>query len=212
MRMRIGVTGGIGSGKSEVCDKFRSLGVSVLSADHLAHQLTDSDPELKNKIVALLGPESYDSQSGLLAREHVARLVFNNPKNREALNSIVHPAVLNAIEREAHIVEQSGKESYLLVEAALMFESGLDDLLDYVLTVAADENRRLERIARRDKLRDEQIRQRMAAQFPIEDGIKASDFVINNNGSLDALDRQVQFFHHIFLSLKPRNKKRHGHS
>lgn len=212
MQMRIGVTGGIGSGKSQVCDKFRSFGVSVLSADHLAHQLTDSDPDLKKRIVALLGPESYDKESGLLAREHVAQLVFNNAKKREALNSIIHPAVLNGIEREALRIEQSGKENYLLVEAALMFESGLDKHVDYVLTVAADKTRRLERIAKRDKLSDEEIRQRMAAQFPIEEGIAASDFVINNNGSLDALNQQVQFFHHIFLSLKPRNKKRHEHS
>ena len=212
MTMRIGVTGGIGSGKSEVCEKFRLLGVKVLFADNLARHLTDTDPELKKKIISLLGLDAYDPVSGILKREYVSEVVFKNEKKLTALNSIVHPAVLKAIDLEARNIEKEGKERYLLIEAALMFESGLNKEVDYILTVAADEEVRRKRLLKRNKLSDDQIRLRMSAQYPIEEGIQGSDFVLFNNESIDTVREKVNFFHQIFLSLHPRKKRSHGHT
>jgi dephospho-CoA kinase len=212
MLTRIGITGGIGSGKSEVCQKFASLGIAIVSADIIAHQLTDSDPHIKRKIISLLGPETYDATSGMLRREYVAQLAFGNKGKLLTLNSIVHPEVFKAIESEIQITEKKQKAGYIVVEAALMFESGLYKEVDYVLTVVAEERLRIERTEKRGNFSEGQIRLRMANQFAVEEAIEASDFVLHNNDSIDALHKRVFFFHSIFSTLKPRVKKDHGHS
>jgi dephospho-CoA kinase len=212
MLTRIGITGGIGSGKSEVCQKLAALGIAIVSADIIAHQLTDSDPDIRKKIISLLGPQSYDATSGMLKREYVAQLAFGNKGKLLTLNSIVHPAVFKAIESEIQIIEKKQKSGYVVVEAALMFESGLYKEVDYALTVVAEERLRIDRTRRRGNLTEEQIRLRMANQFAVEEAIEASDFVLHNNDSIDELHKRVIFFHSIFSTLRPHVKKNHGHS
>jgi len=212
MLTRIGVTGGIGSGKSEVCKILSSIGVPFVSADLIARRLTDADPSIKKKIIARFGFESYVAATSTLDRAHIASLVFGNRENLLALNAIVHPPVLKSVDDEASAIEKIHKSGYLIVEAALMFESGLNKNLDYVLTVAAEEALRIDRLRRRSNLTDEQIRSRMENQIPVDQAIESSDFVLHNNGSVKELQEKVTFFHTIFSALKPQTKRDHGHS
>jgi dephospho-CoA kinase len=205
MLTRIGITGGIGSGKSEVCGKFSALGITTISADAIARQLTDSEPLIRNKIIARFGLDAYTT-SGLLNRQYIAGIVFENRERLNALNSIIHPAVITAI--EAAITSLDEAKGYVIVEAALLFESRLSKKVDYILTVVADESLRIERVRKRDNMSDEQIRQRMSNQFPIDKAIEASDFVVYNNDSPDALHAKIEFLHTVFSTLKPRLKKK----
>ncbi len=207
MLTRIGITGGIGSGKSEVCGKFSALGITTISADAIARQLTDSEPLIRKKIIARFGPDAYTT-SGLLNRQYIAGIVFENRDRLNALNSIVHPAVITAIEAAITSLDEAKETGYVIVEAALLFESRLNKKVDYILTVVADEALRIERVRKRDNISDEQIRQRMANQFPIDKAVEASDFIVYNNDSPDALHAKIKFLHTVFSTLKPRlNKK-----
>jgi dephospho-CoA kinase len=207
MLTRIGITGGIGSGKSEVCEKFSALGITTISADAIARQLTDSEPSIRKKIIARFGPEAYTT-SGPLNRQYISAIVFENPERLNALNSIVHPAVISAIEAAITSLNEEKKTGYVIVEAALLFESRLNKKVDYILTVVADERLRIERVRKRDNISDEQIRQRMANQFPVDDAVEASDFVVYNNDAPDALHAKIKFLHTVFSTLKPRLKKK----
>lgn len=207
MLTRIGITGGIGSGKSEVCGKFSTLGIKTISADAIARQLTDSEPLIRKKVIARFGPDAY-ATSGLLNRQYIAGIVFENREKLTALNSIVHPAVTAAIEAAITSLDKEKETGYVIVEAALLFESRLNKKVDYVLTVVADEALRIERVKKRDNISDEQIRQRMANQFPIDEAVEASDFVVYNNDPPDALHAKIKFLHTVFSTLKPRLKKK----
>ena len=211
MLTRIGVTGGIGSGKSEVCKIISSFQVTVLSADLIARRLTDSDPAIKKKIISLFGDDAYNPAAGTLNREYIASLVFGSRKNLLALDSVVHPPVLKKIDEEIQAIEKKQKSGYIAVEAAIMFESGLDKKLDYMLTLQADEALRVDRVQRRSNLTEEQIRLRMKNQTPVEEAIAKSDFVLYNNGTADELRQKVVFFHAIFSTLKPHTERDHGY-
>jgi dephospho-CoA kinase len=212
MLTRIGITGGIGSGKSEVCGKFSALGITTISADAIARQLTDSEPSIRKKIIARFGPDAYDTDSGLLNRQYIAGIVFENRERLNALNSIVHPAVITAIEAAITSIDETKETGYVIVESALLFESRLNKKVDYILTVVADEALRIERVRQRDNVSVEQIRLRMANQFPVDKAVEASDFVLYNNDSPDVLHAKIKFFHIVFSTLKPRLKKSHESS
>lgn len=207
MLTRIGITGGIGSGKSEVCGKFSAMGITTISADVIARQLTDSDPSIRKKIIARFGPDAYTT-SGILNRQYIAGIVFENRESLKALNSIVHPSVITSIESAITSLDETKKGGYVIVEAALLFESRLNKKVDYTLTVVTDEAIRIERVRMRDNMSTEQIRMRMANQFPIEKAVEASDFVVYNNDSYDALYTKIKFLHTVFSTLKPRLKKK----
>ena len=207
MLTRIGIAGGIGSGKSEVCRNFEALGVLVLSADKIARNLSDSDPVIRKKIVARFGAEAYRDASGPLNREYMSRRAFEDERELSALNAIVHPSVILAIESRLGPTAAVGKFGYAIVEAALMFESGIDKKMDYVLTVATDEALRIERVRLRDTSEEAGIRARMRHQIPVEEALTKSDFVIHNNDSVERLHERVMFFHAIFSVITPRKRK-----
>lgn len=190
--LRIGITGGIGSGKTTVCRIFESLGIPVYYADDRAKELMASDPELKAGIRELFGPEAYHPD-GSLNRQHIGSIAFHDPGKLKALNNLVHPAVFRDSERwneeqEAHNVP------YTLKEAALIFESGSYRLLDKVIMVYAPRELRLERVMQRDGAEREEVEARMAKQMPEEEKMERSDFVIYNDGSRSLL-RQVLNLH-----------------
>ncbi len=212
MLTRIGVTGGIGSGKSEVCKTITSFDIPLIQADIIARHLTDSDPSVKKDILALLGSSSYDASTGALDRALVASLIFGDRKKLRALNAIVHPRVLTSVAEELEVIEKRRKSGYVLVEAALMFESGLAKQMDYVLTVAAEDTRRIGRVRKRSDMTEEQFRAVVESQIPVEVSIESSDFVIHNNGTFDELRRKAAFFHTIFSALKPHQERDNGHS
>lgn len=185
----LGVTGGIGSGKSTVCRLLEALGARIFYADEVAKRLMVEDPGLRHAIVEAFGPQSYQPD-GQLNRAYLAARVFHDPEALRQLNALVHPRVLAAFKQAR---EQAARERVplLVLEAALLFESGADQLVDHVLVVDAPEAERIRRVVARDGMAPEQVRARMRHQLPPEVLRQRADFVIENTGSLEALRHQV---------------------
>jgi dephospho-CoA kinase len=186
----LGVTGGIGSGKSTVCRLFEDLGAHVFYADDVAKRLMQDDPAVRREIVAAFGAESYDAE-GRLDRAYLAQQVFGNEDNVARINAIVHPRVFAAFEEAARQAAQAGVD-LLVHEAALIFEAGGDQHLDAVAVVDAPEDVRVQRVVERDKVTPEQVRARMHHQLPPDELRRRADYVINNAGSKEALRAQVR--------------------
>ncbi|MBM4161841.1 MAG: dephospho-CoA kinase [Ignavibacteria bacterium] len=194
--LRIGVTGGIGSGKSFVCSAFARLGVPVLSADLLAKELMHNDPALRRKVLALLGSSAYDSD-GSLNRQSVAAKIFSNETLRARINAAVHPRVVHQLDRQLGKLEREGR-SMAIVEAALIYEAGYDKRLDVVVVVDANERVRIQRLMDRDKMTADEVRRRIRSQWSTAQKAEKADYVIRNNGSLEELETNVRFLHSLF--------------
>jgi dephospho-CoA kinase len=175
MVLRIGLTGGIGSGKSTVAQLFEVLGIPVYYADDAAKQLMNSDEQLKNLLQSAFGEAVY--KNGLLDRQYLASLVFNDPYKLELLNSIVHPATI----RDAEKWMQQQTTPYVIKEAALLFESGAAGHLDYIIGVSAPLAIRIKRVMDRDKVSREEVMKRMYNQLDETIKMKLCDFVITND-------------------------------
>jgi dephospho-CoA kinase len=192
--LQIGITGGIGSGKTTVCKIFETLEIPVYYADERAKWLMANDPELKQAIKDTFGTNTYDAD-GNLDRQHLASIVFNDPDKLQQLNALVHPAV--ARDSEAWNEQQSG-EPYTLREAALIYEAGIDQQLDYVIVVTAPVETRIQRVVQRDQTTREAVESRMNKQMPEKEKVKRADFVIYNDGER-ALIPQVLAIHRELL-------------
>lgn len=172
----VGITGGIGSGKSTVCKLFSLLGVPIYTADERAKWLMNHDSQVKEKILASFGAESY-SPNGALNRGYLAETVFSNPEKIAVLNALVHPAVGKDF---AEWVSQQ-KAPYLLKEAALLFETGAAKELDFVINVSSPLRVRMARVLLRDPQRtEEQVNQIINQQLPDEEKNELADFSIKN--------------------------------
>ncbi len=172
----VGITGGIGSGKSTVCQLFSLLGVPIYTADERAKWLMSHDPQLIEKILATFGPSAYQS-NGELNRGYLAETVFSNPEKVSSLNALVHPAV--AKDFTQWVSQQTAP--YLLKEAALLFETGAAKELDYVINVSSPLRVRMARVLLRDPQRtEEQVNQIINQQLPDEEKNERADFTIKN--------------------------------
>ncbi len=192
--MRIGITGGIGAGKSLVCTIFKILGVHCYNADSRAKALMNSDANLKQKIVDLFGPQSY--KNGVLNTTYISDQVFFNPDSLEKLNSFVHPAVSRDFD---HWETNQPNEVYVLKEAALLFETGSYSDLDKTILIVAPESLRIQRVKERDPERGEQqIKAIIDKQLKDEEKLKLADYIIFNNES-ELLTPQVLAVHDKIL-------------
>ena len=177
----IGITGGIGSGKTTVCKMFETLGYKVFSADNEAKQVMVSDPELIQGIKQLLGEEAY-LDNGELNRRWVGQQVFSDQSKLEALNALVHPATHRAFSRWIDHLKDSGyAKEFALYEAAILLEAGGKDRVDYVLTVYAPQSIRIRRVRERDQSSEAAVRARMANQWPDAKKIALADYTIYND-------------------------------
>ena len=190
MTKTLGVTGGIGSGKTAVCRLFEDLGARVFYADVEAKRLMEDDPGARREIVAAFGSESYHAE-GRLNRAYLARQVFGREENVARINAIVHPRVFRAFERAKEEAERDGV-ALLIHEAALIFEAGGDRRLDAVAVVDAPEEARIQRVVARDGVAPEQVRARIRHQLPPDELRRRAGYVIENNGSLEDLREQVE--------------------
>lgn len=197
----IGVTGGIGSGKSTVCSLFAKKSVPIFYADQSARDISETDAF--EEIVAAFGSEITATPKSL-DRKKLAEVVFNDSEKLETLNGIIHPKVFDAFNRWKNALPASTK--FALAEAALMFESGMFELMDYVLAIMADEQIRITRTINRDNADESTVVARMKHQISTEELLELSDFQINNNGSLDDLQLKVNFFSTLFSTLTPPQK------
>ena len=174
--LKIGLTGGIGSGKSTVAKVLEVLGVPVYYADEAAKELMHSNELLKQQLILHFGKETY-FEDGQLNRKHLSSIVFNNKEKLELLNSLVHPATI-ADAKEWFSNQQS---PYVVKEAALLFESGTAEGLDYVIGVTAPAALRMKRVMDRDGVTADEVKRRMANQVDEALKMKLCDFVLHNN-------------------------------
>ncbi len=179
--LKIGITGGIGTGKSYVCRLFRLLGIPVYYADIEAKEIADDNPIVKEQIVELLGPMSYD-QDGRYNRKFISEKIFANDKLKIALNEIIHPAVARDFDDWCNQILRSQNPPYILKEAALLYESESYKHLDKIIVVDAPLNVRIERIAKRESWSLDQIMARVHSQIPNEQKVRLADFIIINDG------------------------------
>ncbi len=192
----VGVTGGIGSGKSAVCRCFERRGRVVLSADRIARELTDDNPGVRRAIAQKFGSAVY-SPEGKLRRGELARLAFGDPAKLRALNAIVHPLVFSSLNEALALLPESKSRPYVVVEAALIFESGMDKRLDATVVVRAPEELRIARVLARDAMRRDDVVARMRAQMSPEESAGLAGFVIENAGTEDELAVKVGFIDRV---------------
>ena len=190
----IGLTGGIGSGKTTVLKMFKELGCATYVADIEAKKLMNSNKKLMNQIKQLFGDKAYLDDK--LNTTFIAEIVFNDTVKLTALNALVHPAVREDFN---NFVNKSTSK-IIIYEAAILFESGSDKLCDLIITVATDIDERIERIIKRDGVTKEQILERMQHQLNDEEKVKKADFVINNSDIFNT-KAQVSTIYKILMKL-----------
>lgn len=196
MALQVGITGGIGSGKSLVCRIFLCLGTPVYDADSHAKKLMTTDGILISNIKKEFGDLSYNTD-GSLNRKHLSATVFNDTGKLEKLNSLVHPRV--AYDYEQWVLRH-GHHPYVLKEAALLYETGSYQQLDKIVVVTAPDELRIERVVRRDPQRSkEQVKAIIKQQMPQVEKVKRADFVVVNDETT-LLIPQVLDLHAVFLS------------
>jgi len=175
--LKVGITGGIGSGKTTVCKVFETLGVPVYYADLEAKKIQEEDAEVKGAILKEFG-ENILNASGAIDRAKLAAIVFNDKDKLQKLNNIVHPAVANHFN---NWLAANKTSKYTLQEAAILFESGVYKRVDKIISVIAPVDIRISRTVQRDNISAELVQQRMNNQISDEEKIKRSDFIIYND-------------------------------
>lgn len=194
--LKIGITGGIGSGKTTVCKVFELLGVPVFYADLVAKSIMQTDFQLKNEILIAFGPQSY-SIDGLLNRTYISSIVFKDELQLNKLNSIVHPAVFRAFD---NWIANHTEAPYVLKEAALLFESESHKMCDLSILVISPEATRIRRVIARDHISKDAIMLRMKRQFTDEQKMKLADHMLMNDESR-LLIPQILSLHQQFLKI-----------
>jgi dephospho-CoA kinase len=194
--LRIGLTGGIASGKSTVAGLFAGLGIAVIDTDTIARELTAPGAPALAEIVRAFG-SGILNDAGTLDRRRLRGLVFGDPAKRRRLEAILHPL----IRAEALARADAAESPYVLLAVPLLFESGFDRLVDRSLVVDCPEPVQLERLQRRDGSDAAEARARLAAQMPRAHRLAAADDIIDNGGSRDALRDQVDALHRRYINL-----------
>ena len=174
---KIGITGGIGSGKSTACEIFKLLSVPVFHADDEARNLQNNDLQIKNQLIKLFGEHIY-SEDGLLDRKMLAGLIFNDTKSLAKVNAIIHPTVRQNFLKW---VEDKQNENYVIYEAAILLESGYSVDFDRNILILADEKIRIERVMKRDSISEELVKERIKNQMSDIEKINLVDYVLENS-------------------------------
>jgi len=195
-RLRIGLTGGIGSGKSTVAGMFEELGVPVIDADVLAREMVVPGQPALAEIVSAFGPKILTAD-GHLNRRRLRELIFSDEAARRDLEHILHPSILDAMDARARTLSAP----YCLLSIPLLLESGQTEGMDRILVIDAPEALQLERARRRDRTSAEQARRILSAQVGRQERLAAADDVIVNDAGLDTLSEQVHRLHRFYLAL-----------
>jgi dephospho-CoA kinase len=202
----IGLTGGIGSGKSEVAKRLASLGATVIDSDQIAHDITVPHGAAIAPIQARFGPDLL-AADGSLDRSKMRRLAFNDPSVLQSLEAITHPLIHAETLRQASQAHQNGA-LYLVFMVPLLVESGYwPQIIDHLVVVDCPPELQIERVMQRSKLDRSQIEQIMSKQASREDRLAAADTILLNDGSLDKLIPQIEALHQLIIKngLKPSN-------
>jgi len=195
-KLFVGVTGGIGSGKTLACNYFEELGCKIFYADELARSMYITSKGLKSAIVKEFGKTILDGKNNI-SFDRLRQVVFSSDKNQKRVNRIVHPFVIAELIKRAKLV----RSKIIIVEAALIFESGFDKYLDLTVEIFSSVKTRIERVKKRKKLTVSQIRSIIKLQMPENEKTRWADFVIKNNTSKMDLRKKVLFLYFILNQL-----------
>jgi dephospho-CoA kinase len=187
---RVGLTGGIASGKSTVCKMLRSKGASILDADLVAHSLIRKGKPSYAHVLETFGQDIL-GPDGEIDRGKLGTLVFGDPEHLNLLTRILHPEVIRQILAELAKIEDETPQARVIVDASVLIESGFYRSFQYLIVVSCQPEQQRERLKARSNLLEEQVRQRITSQIPLEQKAKFADWVIDNSGSLNDTRMQV---------------------
>ena len=185
----IGLTGGIGTGKSHVSGLLKELGATIIDADLVGHEAYTPHTETWQVVVDTFGDVLADD--GQIDRRKLGAIVFSDPAQLDKLNAIMHPRMYKMIEERIQGLQADGKET-IVVEAAILIEAKWTPLVDEVWVTTAPEDQVIARIKGRNNMGEEAARQRINSQMPSDERVRHADVVINNDGSLDQLNKSIQ--------------------
>ena len=187
-KLKIAVTGNIGSGKSTFCNYIESKGYKVLRADDIAKVLLVNDEDVKSDIISVFGPETFSGKE--LNKKFLAEKLFADPQKVQLINSIIHPAILKNINEQFKSLLVN--EIFFFVEAALIFEADMEDFFDYVVLISSELRNRFKRKEKSDKYTFEEFKKREENQIKEEEKSKRADFEFKNNGSIQELEQKAE--------------------
>lgn len=196
---KIGITGGIGSGKSVLSDFIRSKGYKVIDADSVGKELLASDNFVREKIIKNFGVQSFNGK--VPNRKFLASQVFNDQEKLKIINSIIHPPVMKKI--SALMAEELKSKKLVFAESAIIYEADLEDYFDYVILVAAEAEIRIERLKKNKNMEREEILRRMENQLTDDEKKENADFTILNNTSEEDLFHKAAFILNLLESMLP---------
>jgi dephospho-CoA kinase len=196
----IGITGGIGSGKSTLSERLREIGYSVYDSDLEARRLQNEHPEIQDQLIELFGEDIYNDQG--LNRPVLAKLVFGKPELLAKLNAIVHPVVHTDF---MNWIQSHSAENLLFMESAILFESGFNKMVDKVIVMTASEDIRIARVMKRDKVTEEQVKARMSHQMADDKKIANANFVIHSDDCRPLVVKMKIMLEELLKSLEDDN-------
>tara|TARA_B100001996_G_scaffold377554_1_gene360347 strand:+ start:986 stop:1579 length:594 start_codon:yes stop_codon:yes gene_type:complete len=192
--LKIGITGGIGSGKSLVSDLFSSWGAFIFDADEEAKKILKGNETAQSEIISEFGSDVIDINNKI-DKKKLSRVAFQDEDNQLKLNTIIHPYVFQEIDKQFEKTLNNGKHKVFVVDAALVYESGADTHMDYVILICSKIGLRTERVLGRGKISRDEFLQRVSLQWTDEEKIQLADFVIHNNDTKKNLEEQAKLIY-----------------
>lgn len=191
--MNLGLTGGIACGKSTIADLLVRRGAILIDADQLAREVVEPGSPVLEEVARHFG-QAVLKEDGSLDRKRMGEIIFANPGLRKRLEEVLHPPIRRLIQERMTKAEHSHPGRLVVVDIPLLYESGMKDLVSEVMVVYIPKELQLERLMKRDSLTREQVEQRLSAQMPIEEKKGLADFVIDNSGTIEQTERQIDEF------------------
>ncbi len=194
----VGLTGGVGSGKTVVSQTLREEGAYLIDADQIARELAQPHTPTWNELIQVFGKEILN-EDGSIDRKRLGQRVFSNPKERELLNQMIHPRIREEINRRKEEILQKDPEAIIIIDAALLIELGDHREMDKLIVVFAPDEQRIQRLNRRDGMSREEAQKVISSQMPQEEKLRVADFVIRNEGTLEETKEKAR---EVFQELK----------
>ena len=203
IRLIIGLTGGIVSGKSTVARMFKDLGAKIVDADKLGHKVILPQETAWKRIIKIFGKDILQKDQ-TINRKKLGKIVFAKQNLLKKLNKITHPEIIKLIKKEISLAKNDSKEekNILIIDAALIYETKIDRLMDKIIVVYLDEEEQLKRLIKRNNLSKKEALQKIKSQIPLKEKIEIADYVIDNSNSLDKTREQVKKIWENFISRK----------
>ena len=189
--LKVGLTGGIGTGKSTASNFFNELGAFVLDTDTEAKNMLSTNDVVQHELISEFGTDIINA-AGKIDKEKLARVAFQDVDHQRRLNSVVHPYIYDLIDNSYEKILSDGKHSVFIIDAAMIYESGYDIHLDYIIVITAQLKNRMERALARNTLTREEILKRIEFQWTEEEKVGMADFVIHNDGSEKELNTNIK--------------------